>query len=203
MTPNGFLGIELSQASVAANEQWHGPDLAADFWRGYAGRARAAHFVSGRDPRTQRPAGSLGLAQPSDPHTAPSTAPSVTSPPPAFSVQPWLENFLVLTRWEGRVLAVREDTFLAVVKDQVAPANPEEEAEIPIEEVSAVDRTLVKPGAFFYWSIGYRVSAAGQRSRQSVIRFQRLPRWSAEEVERARRTVQESGLVIESDGTVD
>jgi hypothetical protein len=64
---------------------------------------------------------------------------------------------------------------------------PDEEAEIPLEEISEEDQALVQPGAIFYWSIGYLDSRGGQRIRASVIRFRRLPAWTTEELQAARR----------------
>jgi hypothetical protein len=84
------------------------------------------------------------------------------------------------------------------LNDELDPNSPEEEAEIPMDEVSAMDLDLVRPGALFYWSIGYRGHASGQRSRESLIRFRRLPRWSMEEVEHAQRRIENSQLRIES-----
>jgi hypothetical protein len=80
---------------------------------------------------------------------------------------------------------VEADSFVARLVDKT-DGNPEEEAEIPLAEIMPGDRELVKPGAVFYWVIGYRREDHGQRSRSSTIRFQRLPSWSPAEVERAK-----------------
>ena len=111
-------------------------------------------------------------------------------------VRPWVvwvpvvpmsrDGFEVLQKFAGCVLAVKSDSFVARLLDKTN-SGPEEEAEIPLAEVMPGDRGLVKPGATFYWVIGYRREAHGQVSRSSVIRFQRVPSWSAEEVEQAKQ----------------
>jgi hypothetical protein len=41
----------------------------------------------------------------------------------------------------------------------------------------------------FYWTIGYHDSETGQRTRQSVIAFRRLPAWTESELQAIRRRV--------------
>jgi len=96
------------------------------------------------------------------------------------------DGFDVLQKFEGTVLSVTDDSFVARMVDKTRP-RPEEEAEIPIAEIAPGDRELVKPGAIFYWVIGYRRETHGQLSRSSVIRFQRLPSWSPSDMERAKK----------------
>jgi hypothetical protein len=93
--------------------------------------------------------------------------------PPA----PRLDRGAVLQKWEGRVQKLTRDGFIALLTD-LTGFGPDEEAEFDEDDVSSVDRPLIKPGAVFYWSLGYRDSTTGQRSRESVIRFRRLPQWS-------------------------
>lgn len=94
--------------------------------------------------------------------------------------------FTSLQKWEGVVLEVREDSFLARLVDLTRPG-PDEEAEFSLDEISKEDRPLVRPGAIFYWNIGYHESYSGQRTRVSIIRFRRLPAWTQEEIEAARQ----------------
>jgi len=101
-------------------------------------------------------------------------------------VQP---RFVPLQKWEGSILQVLDDSFFARLID-LTSGGSDEEAEFPIEEVSDADRSLVEPGAVFYWNIGYIDSISGQRTRSSMIRFRRLPVWRSEELERARRRAQ-------------
>jgi hypothetical protein len=86
-----------------------------------------------------------------------------------------------LQSWEGRVVEVCNDSFLALLTDLTMPGT-EEQVELDLDEVSPDDSSLVAPGAIFYWSIGYLVEPSGARSRSSQLRFQRLPRWSTKDV---------------------
>ena len=99
--------------------------------------------------------------------------------------------FLALQRWEGVVLDVGQETFTARLADRTSPSREEEEVEIPLDEVSRSDLNLLSPGAIFYWSIGYLDRPSGQRLRESVIRFRRLPAWSRHELDVARRRAKE------------
>jgi hypothetical protein len=93
---------------------------------------------------------------------------------PSFPTQ---DRFVALQKWEGQVVEVGANSFTAKLTDLTKP-NPNELAEFDLDEVSASDRHLVIPGGVFYWSVGYRDRVSGQRSRESVMRFRRLPRWS-------------------------
>jgi len=99
------------------------------------------------------------------------------------------DSFDVLQRFEGTVVSVTGDSFVGRLLDKTNPG-PEEEAEISLDEVMPGDHALVKPGAVFYWVIGYERKAHGQLSRSSVIRFQRVPSWSAADVERAKQAAE-------------
>ncbi|HDG98847.1 MAG TPA: hypothetical protein ENG73_11885 [Desulfobacterales bacterium] len=94
-------------------------------------------------------------------------------------------RFLSLQKWEGIVFKVLEDSFIARLTD-LTEKGPDEEAEFAIDEVHEEDRSLIKEGAIFYWSIGY-LETGGQRRRVSDIRFRRLPRWESKEIESARK----------------
>ena len=96
------------------------------------------------------------------------------------------DRFVSLHKWEGIVLAVQRDSFLARLID-LTQGSPEEEGEFSLNDVSGEDMPLLKPGAIFYWNIGYHDSRTGQRRKVSEIRFRRLPAWTAREIEAARR----------------
>lgn len=93
--------------------------------------------------------------------------------------------FLPLQRWEGTIIEILKDSFVARLVDK-SPDSATEEAEFPLDEVSRDDLPLIKEGALFYWTIGYRDSINGQRTRISEIRFRRTPTWTASELTRAR-----------------
>lgn len=88
-----------------------------------------------------------------------------------------------LQRWTGRVERVLQDRFVAIIRDITSPENPEEEVELDIQEVSGPDRSMVAPGAIFYWSIVYRDTRGGQRERLAILRFARQPKLSQTDVE--------------------
>jgi hypothetical protein len=85
------------------------------------------------------------------------------------------------------VIEISKDHIIAQLMDLNLPGN-EEIAEIPIEEISSSDHDLLREGAVFYWTIGYRDSTSGQRERISIIRFRRLPMWTEKEILRAKES---------------
>ena len=91
------------------------------------------------------------------------------------------DQCISLQKWEGYVLEVNEIVFKAHLAD-LNLNDPDEETELPIEEVSPEDIDLLKPGAILYWIIGYFDKLSGQRQRYSELRFQRIPKWSKEEL---------------------
>ncbi len=93
-------------------------------------------------------------------------------------------SFTPLQRWEGAVLEVRDEVFIARLVD-LSGKEPEAEAEIYLEELSPEGRELLREGAVFYWNIGFR-DERGQRERVSSIRFRRLPAFSSRDISRAR-----------------
>ncbi len=103
-------------------------------------------------------------------------------------------RFVVLQSWEGYVLEVNKDSFVARLIDQ-SGRDDDEEAEIYLEEVDPGDRGLVAPGAYFYWSIGYRDGRRG-RERVSVIRFRRLPAFTEQDRTRARAEARRAGRLL-------
>jgi hypothetical protein len=96
------------------------------------------------------------------------------------------DSFVSLQKWEGVVLAVEHDSFLARLID-LTQGGTEEEAEFSLDDISEEDKPLLKPGAIFYWNIGYHDSRTGQRRKVSEIRFRRLPAWTSKEIEAAKR----------------
>lgn len=94
------------------------------------------------------------------------------------------DTFKALQKFEGIVLSVGEDSCMTRLTDKTS-GGPDEEAEVPFEEIMPGDLPLVSPGAKFYWSIGYERKRHGQQSRSSVLRFQRLPGWTQAEVSKA------------------
>jgi hypothetical protein len=98
-------------------------------------------------------------------------------------------SFLNLGTWEGHVVDVKDDSFTARLDDLMTGTH--DQAEFFVSDLSNFDRSLLAPGAVFYWTIGYKVAPGGQRSRDSQIRFRRLPKWSHREIERIRKEAAE------------
>ncbi len=120
-------------------------------------------------------------ALPRPPVIAPVALPNRTQPQP---------HFRALQKWQGIVSEVTDETFTAQLLDLFDPSN-EEVAEFELEEVSRGDLCLVRPGAVFYWSIGYLTEPSGSRSRTSVLVFRRLPAWSEKDIEQAKSRARE------------
>lgn len=102
--------------------------------------------------------------------------------PPALTLRQ--EAFNTLQKWEGYVIELRTDTFLARLTP-IKGEGPDQDVEIYLSEVDAADCALIQPGAIFYWSIGYLDRPSG-RIRASLIRFRRLPVWSQPDLEAAK-----------------
>jgi len=126
---------------------------------------------------------------------APSPGRILMTPPP-------LERFSILAKWIGRVQRVDEDSFVALVQDQLED-HPEEEVEFPTSDVAEVDGPLLMPGAIFYWSIGYRDRHGGPRRRESTIRFRRLPRPSQTEIADADEWARSIQALVDHESVVD
>jgi hypothetical protein len=103
------------------------------------------------------------------------------------SVKPLRGNFKLLQMWEGRIVSIDEGKheFTAIVKDKTNQAMPEEKLTMSIEEVPPTDLSLLSSGAVFYWSIGYADYPGRPRTRESRIRFRRLPKWHQSELSKA------------------
>lgn len=72
---------------------------------------------------------------------------------------------------EGLVLAVDEDSFRARLVDPEDEA-PDEEIDIFADQVSPSDLELLRPGALFFWAIGY-VTRNGTRELVCRVSFRR------------------------------
>jgi len=100
------------------------------------------------------------------------------------------DKFTALQKWAGYVIEVSDETFTARLTD-LKNMEIEEDAEIYLAEISEEDRPLLRPGAVFYWSIGYRDDYRGQRHNEGFIRFRRLPAFSRKDIDRARKEADE------------
>lgn len=97
--------------------------------------------------------------------------------------------------WEGYVIAMDDEAFVAHLVDLTAGATyAEEEAIIPFAEVSAEDAARMRIGSIFRWVIGYTRSPASTTNRVSQIVFRDTPRMTKADFEEgkawARKIVQ-------------
>lgn len=102
---------------------------------------------------------------------------------------------VALQKWDGVVIEVREDAFIARLYDKTADS-PEEEAEILISDISDDDLPLLTPGAVFYLSLGYIIKNTGQKLRGPVIKFRRLPAWTRRELKEIEERANERKALI-------
>lgn len=84
-------------------------------------------------------------------------------------------TFHALQEWEGYVLDVTMDDFTARLMDLTTQSSiEEEEAVIPLCEISDEDIRRMKRGSIFRWVIGYE-NKGGTKRRVSQIVFRDLP----------------------------
>jgi hypothetical protein len=97
-----------------------------------------------------------------------------------------LIGFITEQRWQGYVTAVQDHTFLAIVHDESPDYSDEiEEVEFDREDVAELMRPLIRPGAVFFWDIGFQVEPSGQRTRQSILSFPMIPVHTQERINQA------------------
>ena len=90
------------------------------------------------------------------------------------------EYVVTTVDWEGYVERVDRDGFTARLLERGAIGA--ERTKVLFDEVSSFDMPLIKEGAVFYWTLGYRVRESKQRETMSLIRFRRLPSWTTQEL---------------------
>ena len=85
-------------------------------------------------------------------------------------------SFHALQEWEGYVVEMCATDFVAHLTDLTAGASHEqEEATIPLTELSDHDAARMTTGSVFRWVIGYERSPAGTKKRVSQIVLRDLP----------------------------
>src|SRR5262249_39394679 len=94
-------------------------------------------------------------------------------PPPSTNR---LIGFVTEQRWQGYVTEVTVEAFHGIVFDtKIADQSFFETAEFAVCDVAELMRPLIKPGAIFFWDIGFEVEASGQRVRRSIVSFPMIP----------------------------
>lgn len=82
----------------------------------------------------------------------------------------------VLQEWEGYVVSIEDDAFVAQLVDVTAGKTyADEEAIIPLDQVSEHDAANMEIGGIFRWVIGYEGSLGQTRKSVSQIVFRDLP----------------------------
>ena len=93
-----------------------------------------------------------------------------------------IDSLQVLQEWEGYVIEIRDDEFVARLIDITAGKKYEsEEAIIPMAEISEHDASHMIIGGIFRWVIGYEDSPEGRRKRVSQIAFRDMPKMTEED----------------------
>jgi hypothetical protein len=96
--------------------------------------------------------------------------------------------FARLEELEGTVLEVRDNLFLARLVDPTG-AQPDQEVELELAQITDADQPLVMPGAMFYWTIGYRTHF--RRDLVLALELRRLPPASQHERRSALREAEQ------------
>lgn len=134
---------------------------------------RGAHpTTAARNPHREDPV-LPGLARGN--RNASDLSPVVNLPPSRAHRAP-TASFHALQEWEGYVVESRAADFVARLTDLTAGASYEqEEAIIPLTELSDHDAARIADGSVFRWVIGYERSPAGTKKRVSRIVLRDLP----------------------------
>ncbi len=107
-------------------------------------------------------------------------------------------SFHALQEWDGYVVEIYEDEFVARLVDLTAGHVYEsEEATIPLKAISEHDAANMELGSFFRWEIGYETSLKGIRKRVSRIIFFHIP-ITKSDIERGRKWAEEILEAFES-----
>lgn len=100
----------------------------------------------------------------------------VVSLPPPYRHRPPAATLHPVQEWEGYVVDINDTHFTARLVDLSAGlVHEEEEAIIPLTELSDNDVGDVREGSIFRWVIGYERSLSGTKKRVSQIVFRDLP----------------------------
>jgi hypothetical protein len=101
-------------------------------------------------------------------------------------------SFAALQEWDGYVTSVGSTSFFARITDVTSKGTTDaEEVEMPLGDLSDSDRSRLKAGSLFRWSIGTERLVDGQKRRISQFILRQLPRWRSGQIERARSEANE------------
>ena len=164
-------------------------------------RLRLEHGAGAGPTTASRNLNREGTALPSlarENRNAGDLSPVVNLPPPLPRRAP-TASFHALQEWEGYVVEMRAKDFVARLTDLTAGASYEqEEAIIPLTELSDHDAARMTAGSLFRWVIGYERSPGGTKKRVSQIVLRDLPAVTEADLrggeEWARETIRALGL---------
>lgn len=98
-----------------------------------------------------------------------------------------------LQEWEGYIVEIDGDELVVRLVDLTAGStHEEEEAVIPLAEISECDADIVRVGSIFRWVVGYERSPSGTKKRVSQIVFRDLPRMTERDFEAGREWARET-----------
>lgn len=80
--------------------------------------------------------------------------------------------------FDGTVLSVSSDEFVALLRDRSNPNNPDEVVTFDVDSVPEADMPVLQEGAGLYWIIGKEKTRGGTIKNVSVIQMKRRPRWT-------------------------
>ena len=113
--------------------------------------------------------------------------------PPSANPSPRRATLHALQEWEGYVLEILEEEFVVRLVDLTSgSSHEEEEATIPLAEISDDDAARLRVGAIFRWVIGYERAPSGTKKRVSQIVFRDLPRLTERDLQRGREWARET-----------
>jgi len=100
---------------------------------------------------------------------------------PAFNHR---NSFVGSENWIGHVTAISDTFFSAKIEVLDSQGGTFEETDFDLNDIEEEDMKLLRIGSIFYWSVGYEYRG-GTKSKQSVLRFKRLPTLNMTEVDAA------------------
>lgn len=107
----------------------------------------------------------------------------------------------IIQQWSGVVERVSGQDVVVVLQDLTDTTMPDERVTLDIREFDSNDSELLRPGAMFFWYMGYRQGRKSTKQRFSLFRFRRLPNWTQRELDLARSKAKEMFEFFNNDNT--
>ena len=117
-------------------------------------------------------------------------APATTTPLPQSTEisRAYVSPVELLAEWNGCVTVVEDGPyFMATLKGILGEGvkGEEEDATIPVSDVSEWDKDLLRPGNFFRLCVIYEILPSGQPRRSTQVVFRRLPAYRQHDLDTA------------------